>query len=297
MSRRNYREIFTSVRAYAQTVGREIPFELEAGDPAVLGNILNYLQNTTGNEVFFLEEDGTSSFWLAESLLTCESLAVPLAPTYEEMGPAFGRTVRRFIATVFRNAGLEPAPTLVAYHGDYLLEEADGLEEEARSTGEPLSVDEKRYNDYVRSYFSKKPGSIGARLSLLKKCRSLSVEELRRAKPRTEYEKEVHSLLLEGERFLDEHFDLLSGARFEVLDADWACSFFPSDLYIAVVWDNGEDGILDRCIEMINGEYGSGCEDNGLYHWRRVGPSGPIDKEDLEENSLLRFLEKLSWKL
>ena len=82
VSRRNYREIFTSVRAYAQTVGREIPFELEAGDPAVLGNILNYLQNTTGNEVFFLEEDGTSSFWLAESLLTFESLAVPLAPTY-----------------------------------------------------------------------------------------------------------------------------------------------------------------------------------------------------------------------
>ena len=298
VSKRNYREIFGSVRAYAKTAGKEIPFELNAGDPGVLGNILNFLRESTDNHVFFLtEENGNSAFWLAVPLISCEITAVPIESTYEKMSRSFGRLVRRFITTVFMNAGLDPSGAAISYYEEWMLDEAQNAADEKREAGEELSPDEKAFYEYVKDYFSKKPGSVGARLAKMRNYEPLSVGELRRARPRTEYEKGIHSLLLEGEKYLEGSYDLLSSAFFAFIEPDDSTCYFPEDIYFSVVWSNSGDEILERCIEMINDEAGSGCEDNGIYHWRKVGRQGPIDRDSLEDYELVRYLEKLSIEL
>lgn len=222
---------------------------------------------------------------------------LPLRPTYERMSPAFGRLVRRFIRA-FENYGNvaqnEDEYGPMAYMEGWI---------EGWASGEMCELEEEEMEQarYALSQYSRKPGTPGAKMEAFRRLKPLTDSELRAYRPKSDAEREMHSFLLKGERFLSgSGIDVPSYAeyadqRFMDDDVDF---YLTDDLYFGTVWDdNDNDPIKDKFIESMNNDLESGAEPQRFVLREELGTAVRQDAGSHPVRLYLNYWEELTDRL
>lgn len=300
-----YRELYDAVQKDAVLSGLPTLSWAPDSDPERgLALLTGHLQAVDPDVYLYLDEDeeygeGNRFHLFREQVLTdgMQTYLLPLRPTYEKMSPAFGRLVRRFIRAFADHGGVaqdEENSGPMAYMEEWIRDWASGEMCE-------LEEEEMTQARYALSQYSKQPGTPGSKLHSFRRLKPLTPTELRAYRPKSDAEREMHTFLLRGERFLTgPGLDILSYAeyadqRFMDDGIDFCIS---KDLYFGIVWDDSDyDPVKDKFIEFMNNDLESGAEPQRFVLRDELGSVGRQDTGSHPVRLYLNYWEELTDRL